>query len=475
MELNRQIHLLGESREGVTLRLMDRCPGFEFGQQRPVVSFMQGEKSNVAMSNTIENMTIDVGTGNPGAIGLLFFANNSGAVRNVRIVSSSPTGEGFCGLEIRHEIVSGCFVSHLEVAGFDYGIRCLPLRNFMVFEAITLKNQRKVGFDIRDSIVSIRRLSIRRAAQGMRIRGCAAHVVMTDSEIVGDRPAGCAIDRQLGACFFRNIQTAGYGSALTAAGVSVLEEGEIAEYLSEEPVSLFPSGASSLPLPVEEPPEAPVPTEADAWGCVCDYGAVGDGTHDDTEAIRRAMQSGKPCLWFQPGRYLLNGPIEIPEHVVRVDFMYCDLIAGEALQEAADRGAFVVRGEDRALRMERLFAWEDFHGFMRLIEHAGKRALILADLHTQAAAMYFNTVEGGKVYLENCACTTAAFPYRQVPAFHFVGQRVWARHINPERSMVEILNDHSRVWVLGFKTESFGSAFVTIHGGHTEVLGAPSA
>ena len=108
---------------------------------------------------------------------------------------------------------------------------------------------------------------------------------------------------------------------------------------------------------------------------------------------------------------------------------------------------------------------------MRFVEHAGKRTLIMSELHTQTAAMYFNSVPGGKVFIENCACTLGGDPYRSVPAFSFKEQQVWARHINPERSFCEILNDGGTLWIMGFKTENYGTAFKTINGGHTEVLG----
>ena len=69
---------------------------------------MRAELSNVAMTNTFEDITIDVGSGNSGAVGLVFFANNTGSIKNVRIVSSDSEYRGDAGLEINNEIISGC-------------------------------------------------------------------------------------------------------------------------------------------------------------------------------------------------------------------------------------------------------------------------------------------------------------------------------------------------------------------------------
>ncbi len=39
--------------------------------------------------NYIEDITFDVGSGNPGAIALQFYSNNYGALRNCRFVDST--------------------------------------------------------------------------------------------------------------------------------------------------------------------------------------------------------------------------------------------------------------------------------------------------------------------------------------------------------------------------------------------------
>ena len=221
-----------------------------------------------------------------------------------------------------------------------------------------------------------------------------------------------------------------------------------------------------------------------------EFGAVGDGVTDDTEAIRRAMQSGKPTVYFNPGRFKINGVIEIPATVRRVNFMYGDLLAGEELTKMHHTGAFLIRQEtDAPLIIEDLFAWEKFYGYMTLVEHACKRTVIFSDVHVQAASIYFNTVPGGKVFMENIGCTIGGipgagarteplpgeekFPYdRAVPCFAFNGQEAYCRQINPERSLHEVVNNGGKLWVLGCKTEEEGTAFETLNHGSTEVLGA---
>lgn len=38
------------------------------------------------------------------------------------------------------------------------------------------------------------------------------------------------------------------------------------------------------------------------------------------------------------------------------------------------------------------------------------------------------------------------------------------------RTFCEISNDNSVLWLMGFKTENYGTAFKTVNGGYTEVL-----
>jgi hypothetical protein len=168
---------------------------------------------------------------------------------------------------------------------------------------------------------------------------------------------------------------------------------------------------------------------------------------------------------------LIDGPIDVPPGVERVQFCFCDLKAGPALRRAAGTGAFRVVGEsDTPLIMEDLFGWEEWHGEHYLIDHASMRTLILSDLHVQTGTLYFNSAPGGQLYIEN-VCSTPGTLARPQPCLILNGQQVWARQLNPERADPEVINEGSTLWVLGFKTEMCGVSYVTRGGGQTEVLG----
>lgn len=494
LEMNCQLRFMGQSRDGVVIKLKDHCKGFGFGNDRPVIDFMRGEQSNIAMTNMLENLTIDIGVGNPGATGVRYFANNTGAIRNVKIVSSDPEFRGHTGLSVLHTKVSAGYTKNIEIVGFQYGIRVASRYIFSTFEHVVLKHQKRVGMYIEGNNVAVRDIYSENFVPALKVDGLTACVVVTDARLLGGNPLDAAIKHMFGHLMLRNISCEGYENALQSGwknSPKTAKQGRIDEWVTYGPKTVFGANeeARSLQLSVEETPEV-VWDEPDDWISVNEFGAVGDGVSDDTEAIQKAFASGKSTIYFQPGCYLIDDVVEIPSSVSRVNFMYSDLRTGENLEKRKHTGAFLIKEEsEKPLIIEDLFAWEKFKGFVSLIEHASARTLILSDVHVQTASMYFNTVPGGKVFMENTGCTIGGIPgagrrseplphedwesySRETPCFYFKGQEVYCRQINPERSLHEVINDGGKLWVLGCKTEEEGTAFETRNGGSTEILGA---
>ncbi len=470
-ELPQLIQFRGQSEEGTVIKLADRCPGFEAGTQRPVIDIMGGISTNAAFQNSVEDLTIDVGSGNPGAIGLVFFANNTGAVRHVTMRSSDPDGAGHCGFSIRNRNASGVLVRDITVRGFDCGVRIEHDRLAVGLEHVRVSGQRCCGVHIDRQNVSLRGLVSENAVPALKVTGREAVVAFVDSQLQGGSPAEPAVVLGEGHLFARNVETEGYSCALRRLGATEVPEARIDEYVSSTVLTLFAEESRrSLNLPVEETPEIPWPNDPGQWACVNDFGAVGDGETDDTEAIRAAIASGQPAVYFQPGIYRIDDVIDLPASLRRLNFMKCDLAAGDRLRLRHGVGAFrVTEDAPDPLIIEDLFAMEKWRGGQYFVEHASRRTLVLSDIHMHFCAGYFNSVEGGKVFIESMFCMNQFRP--ELPVFHFKGQSVWARQINPERNNPEILNDGGMLWILGFKTEMHGTAFRTERGGRTEVLG----
>ena len=475
MEMNRCIRFVGQSKEGVVIKLKDNCKGFEFGQKRPIISVMHGECSNIAMSNYIQNLTIDAGSGNPGAVGLNFFANNSGAVRNVLIKSSDKDYEGNIGILIDRDMHSATNFYDVTIEGFDYGIRIETFHTETHFENITLRNQRRYGIFIADIAVQFIGLKSYNNVPSVYIAGPLAHVVITDAELIAENPNTnySAIHQEGGVIFLYNINTKGYPFAYDMCWREfTLPTGYIEEFCNKKTYSLFDEKAKTVGLKVPHVPEILPENDFSKWACVNDFGAVGDGVTDDTEALRKAFSSGKPIIWFQQGRYLVNETIDIPETVERVHFMFCDVCATENLSISGKSVFRIVGNTDKLLFMEDLFSWNQCRGILHMFTQNGSRNAYIRDMHTQGCAFYRAEEGGAELFFENCACTILdKESYGHVPAFSFYNQTVWCHSINPERSMVETENRGGQMWWSGFKTEQYGTMNLTLGGGVTEILG----
>ncbi len=104
------LFILGQSRSRTILKLKNRWPGFD-DTARPHAVLITGSTGhghphdkrvggwvNEAFQNTLKNFTIEVGRGNPGAVGVDFLASNRGALEEVTI--RAPEGSGFCGVDM---------------------------------------------------------------------------------------------------------------------------------------------------------------------------------------------------------------------------------------------------------------------------------------------------------------------------------------------------------------------------------------
>ncbi|MFW5863842.1 MAG: glycosyl hydrolase family 28-related protein [bacterium] len=470
-ELDRMIHFRGESEAESVIKLKDHCEGFEAGAERPVVDFMGGISTNTAMHNFFENLTIDVGAGNPGAVGMVYFSNNSGAIRHVTLRSSDPDGLGQAGFLVRNRNTSCTLVQHLTVEGFDVGVQILHDRLNVVMEHVTVRNQRRFGVHIDRQNVSLRGVRSENGVPALKITGRASVVAFLDSDLKGGKKGEPAIDLRDGYLFARNIDTEGYCCALRQQGSTEIPQARINEFVAGDKIVLFAEeNRNSLNLSVEETPEIAWENDHSMWACVNDFGAAGDGVHDDTEAIRKAIASGKPVVWFQPGRYLVSDTIDLPASLKRLNFMHGEIATERQFRRCMGAGVFRVNADaEDPLIIEDLFAMEELRGGVYFIDHACTRTLVLSDLSTVMCSQYKNTVEGGKVFFEN-VYSMNQFRQQDSP-FVIKGNRAWGRQMNPERSDPEIVNDGGDLWLLGFKTEWATTSFLTKNGGRTEVLG----
>ncbi len=446
--------LQGQSRDGAVLRLKNNAPLFQNPAARRAVIFT-GPAPAQRFGIMIRNLTVNTGTGNPGASGVQLNANNFGGMRMVRIVSGD--GQGVIGLDFFFTAEIGpLFVQDVEIEGFDYGLRSGDAINGLVLERITVRGQNVAGINPSGQVCSIRGFKSVNAVPAV-IAGTnpfggldtGGACTLLDAQLIG-LPGTENLNAITTSAFFygRNIVSTGYTRVLTRptlAGNANVEGSSIEEYQSHPSLSLFTSPARSLQLPIEDPPTIPLDASAD-WANVRSFGAVGNGSTDDTAAFQAAIDSGKPTVFIPPdGYFIIHGDVLLRGNVRRFTGTHANLGGSGRL--------VVVEGTAPAVIIER-------SGFPAIL-HQAARTLIVSS--SEVAGI--TSTSAGKLFIEDVVTDRVDL---QNPR-----QRVWARQLNTENgSATNVINAGATLWVLGYKTERGQVKIETRVGGFTELLGA---
>jgi hypothetical protein len=462
-----RIRVLGQSREGTTLKLDDATAAFGDATNPAVLLEFQHDGTtfnNAPASNVLANLTLDTGSGNPGAIGLWFQGANLTSMHNVLVKSGD--GGGHCGMIFQTGSVQG-YYRDLTVEGFDYGL-CQTTNPEVdsAFEHVTLRGQNVAGVLVQGGGTSMRRFLIDESettAEGVRLEKSGGVVILDASLLQGS--AGAVAVSQAAttgeALFVRDLVTSGFGSVLTQADAGADAGSSVSWFASYPPVVLLDGGIapSSLGLPVED---TPLPTWFDPatdWADVDTFGAKGDGTTDDSAAIQAAMASGKPVVVFPKTSYLWKTTITIPATVKRVDFMYADTQGSVKVAEASAD----------PLRLS-------YHSGYGQVALGAARTVVLADW---SGSFTNPSAIAGSVFLENVANVGGD------PSFCPAGQTTWARSLNDElgSGTADILVNGGTLWLFGYKTENkpvtsvlaTGGARVEVLNGYVNMTVAPGA
>lgn len=452
--------LCGESREACVIRLKDST--FTDAKKPEAIMWCGGFGSADWFHNYIENLTFDVGAGNPGAVALQFYSNNSGAVRDCRFVAGA--GSGHTGLDLGHRDMNGpLLVRNCEVSGFRRGIVTARAVNGQVFENILLRGQTEVGFANEGQAVSIRGLQSEGSAPALTTYGalCLLDASITGTGDAVKKPA--IVNYNGGRLFLRDVKTTGYSRALgdvshtPDSGAAYRVTGEdkpgslgpdIAEYGSQPVTSLFPSPPESLRLPVKETPEVPR-DDPKTWADVNRFGADPTGKEDSAAAIQKAMDSGATTV-FLPGNYALKSTVIIRGKVRRVVGT-----GGMVDYTSQVKPDFRLVDGDAPVVMLEHFAY--IHGGL---EVDTGRTLVLRSV-ADCDLTTTKRTEGSEWFFEDVVTHKLALKQ----------QKLWARQLNIENEGTHLLNDGSDVWILGYKTERGGTLLDTRGGGRSEVLG----
>jgi Pectate lyase superfamily protein len=446
--------LWGQSRDGVIIKLKNNCPEFQDSSQPKKVLKVEFGHGGQNFNQRLRNITVDIGKGNPGAIGIGFHTNNGGGLQNVAVRSSDSQQLGHTGIRLDKPWPGPGLFKDVWVDGFDTGIFITHDQYSMTFEHITLTRQRKAGFINLLNTVAIRDLKSTNRVPAVINKGNTAVLTLVDAELMDGTSTTSAIENsQGGVLFARNIQTQGYRQAIdNQSGPSKNVPGpSVREFVSHRSASLFSGSGRSLQLPIEDPPKIPYGNPQD-WVNVTAYGARPNDKADDGAAIQKALDSGAETVYLPPGVYHSRQSIRVRGNVRRVFGLNAYLVF-----KVPGQPAFIVEdgsGEPIALEIDSTYGTQQ----KIWVDHASKRTLVFT------GGSYKNSVTGGKVFIENIVASPLIFDR----------QKVWIRQANTEsyRDNPHIVNKGSDLWILGLKTEKDRTIIATTQGGRTEVMGA---
>ena len=434
-ELCRDVHIMGESVDGTVIVLADNARGYQRGANKPVICFNKKsrenrETTNCAQMNILQDLTIDCGKGNDGATGVLYASSNVGSIENVKIIADG----GYAGIDFDYS--SEYSISGLEIHGFDYGLRTSAFTAPIVIDGADLSGNRICGVLSKDGHISFNRVTCSDTPLLKTLAGTCGRFSFDEktAKVTGEKK---------GNYIYKNV-----GGALVGR----------------------------KPFP-KEPQIYP----AEDCAYVDDYGAKGDGRTDSTAAVQMAFNSGRRIILFGEGDYRIERTVKIPKTVEVIDFMHCGFAAGRSICVGEMDGMFeIAEPSDRHLFLKNMESGEEAGGYHRFLKQSAVRNVTLKNLFAPCS-MYFNTVGGSEVYIDNCFGHTNHYTqdgyhrdgytpvFCKVIPFEFHGQKVWAKNLNIERADVELLNDHSELYLDGYKTEGAGTAIKSVNGGRTQI------
>jgi len=456
--------LIGESEAATTIRLADHAPGFDdVSAPRGVImttaklldgtptsggkDYTQKGEGNDAYENFVENLTIDVGAGNPGAVGIDYLASNIGAVRDVRVVA--PPGSGAIGIAMQRKWPGPALLQRVEVDGFDTGIAIANTEYGMTLDHVTLSGQHHIALANNSNEIAAARLTI--DAAGIAIANTAAGglIVLTDSRLrAAGEGAELLVNR--GAVVVHGIVLDGFPAPQTGA----LNGTWLGKQWQPRP---------PLDLSLDEAPES----RADPPGQrvnVMHFAHSSAEPRDITEALRQAIATGAATIYIPYGRYTVSDGIVIPPTLRRIVGMNASITVPPEQRRgefARDAGILRITEPGPSLLIERLvFDMTDL-GDQLAVQVTARRDVTLRDVVT-AGTSVDRGAAGGRMFIEDFCCGS----------LHFAGPSpVYARQLDTEGAGTRIVNDGSPLAVLGLKTEGDCVVLENRAGADTLILG----
>ncbi|MCX7701262.1 MAG: glycoside hydrolase family 55 protein [Gemmataceae bacterium] len=452
--------LYGESRDGVVIKLDDGVQG--------VTAVLRthpnetGPTSADWFMRNLRNFTIDVGR-NPDTDGIRYFSNNSGCLKNVRVI-----GNGKVGINAGFRDQSGPnLIQDCTIEGFETGIVSQWIWGETI-SRVTIKKCRKVGLFVSANSVAVEQLVVEDTPQAIHVHRpedwnhWAGVVALVGGRFRGGDPKQPAI-RNEGVLYLRDVQAEGFGLLVESPLLNKTLPGlKVAEFSSHPVKRLFDPGKEQPKLEIQPEPAVAWETDLSQWVCANDFGAQAGDNVDDTAAIQRAIDAAaknkqtvvylRGCGGPDPNWYTVGGEIKVHGSVRWI----LGLGWGRIIREK--EGRFVVT--DNSAPVVKFQHIDSFGGPPVILENRSSNKTLVVE---SCSVRILGTGTGNIFVTDSPSLIELRRP----------GQKVWCRQLNPEGEIEPALvnNAGADLWILGMKFEGRGTRVRTSNGGRTEAFG----
>jgi len=406
--------------------------------------YLELGEGNDAYANYVEGLSIVIGRGNAGAVGIDFLANNFGAVRNVRVRAAK--GSGATGIALERRWPGPLLISDVTIDGFQYGISVKHSEYGATLQGVKLTGQSRASLRNSGNVIAVRDLVISTAAVGI-VNDDERGLIVADGLRFQGRRSGAVFAQNRGHLTLKPAEVTGASDHFSQGGAF---EGEVAltqygaDWVLPRPPRLLDASASSIK----------------DWVSVTAFGAKPNSGEDASAAIQLAFSSGAPVVYFPTGRYRIDRALEVPDTLKRIEGMFSVLSVGtRAATFSREHGMLRIGTSGQPLVIDRLGLDNANKGAQVGVELSGSRSLLMRDFVSSGATL-MRQPSGGPLVIENAAVLMRVAG----PA------GVWASQLNSEGQGVLIRSRGTPLSILGLKTEQ-NATVLDNEDGQVEVTG----
>ena len=434
--------MIGETRGGAVIKLKDNAAGYT-DPAKPLWIIATGSESddrknfrgggNRAFRHGILNLTVDAGSGNPGAIGIDFIASNRGTVDGVTIRAGA--GSGHTGIAMTRSWPGPAMIHDVRIEGFAKGMALDHYQYGMTFENLQMTGQREVGIANTNNVLTMRRVQFEGRVPFYVAKGGHAMLCLLDSTLTGTGTPTLPAITSGGLVNLRRVTVTGFGLALddTSKANADLPAGVIKSHDQGFTLSTTDAKPMPLDLPIEEIPTVRPPA-----------GAVWTDGGGSRQSLQAAIDSGAEWIYLKPIQTIKLDDTLLLRGKVRLILGMNGCIAGPP-GKAAIR---VEEGQTPVVVLEHVY-------IDGLVEHPSSRTFVLR--HGDIGGL--RATGAGKTHIIDV-----------IGRGYDIGPKhtLWARQLNAEFGSEPLFTNSGTSWLLGFKMES------STRGGKDGTNGTPS-